>query len=151
MSDSYPVPAFHFTVSFTGGGPSVSDAAFQEVSGLEHGLDLEPVTEGGENRFIHQLPKPAKTPNIKLKRGISPESSELMTWCKNTIETDLARPVQPKDLKIDLLDEEGDPVCSWALTRAYPVKWTVGGFDAMKNEIAVETIELAVNTIKRTL
>ena len=52
---------------------------------------------------------------------------------------------------VSLADAEGDPVASWSIGRAYPVKWSVGGFDAMKNEIAIETMEFAYHSLKRTL
>jgi phage tail-like protein len=147
---AFPV-AFHFTVKFTGGSPNVDDVAFQEVSGLESGIDTEPLVEGGENRFVHQLPKPAKRGNIKLKRGITANGSGLVQWCKSVMEGDFTEPIKPKSLDIMLLDENGDPVASWNVGNAYPVKWNVGGFDAMKNELAVETIELAYNTLVRNL
>jgi len=143
--------AFHFTVSFSGSGPAVSDAAFQKISGLESGIEVESVTEGGENRFVHQLPKPAKRPNLKLERGLTSDSSGLVKWCKSTIETDFSKPITPMDLLVSLLDEEGDAVASWSVGRAYPVKWSVAGFDAMKNELAIETIELAYTTLQRKL
>ncbi len=149
MSDPVFPVAFHFSVAFSGAGPSISDAAFQEVSGLKAGFDTEAVVEGGENRFVHQLPKPAKNPNLKLKRSLTKKNSELVKWCQATLERDLAKRIEPKDLTVSLLDEEGDPLASWTVTNAYPVSWEVGGFDAMKNELAVETIELAYNTIKR--
>ncbi len=152
MADQTDLPvAFHFTVSFTGNGPAVTDAAFQEINGLESGVDLESVTEGGENRFVHQLPKPAKRPNLKLKRGLTADSSGLVKWCKSTIENDFSEPIKPMDLLVSLLDEEGEALASWSVTRAYPVKWTLGGFDAMKNELAIETIELAYTTLQRKL
>ena len=151
MADLDPPVAFHFSVSFSGDGPPISDAVFQVVSGLETGINQEVHSEGGENRFVHQLPKPAKPSNIKLKRGLTPNSSDLVKWCKSTIEIDFAKAITPKNMLISLLDEEADPVASWSITRAYPVKWAVGGFDAMKNEVAIETIELAYATLKRTL
>ena len=141
--------AFHFSVSFSGNGPAISDAAFQEVSGLESGIDVESVTEGGENRFVHQLPKPAKRSNLTLKRGLTTDSSALVQWCKSTIENDFTDTIQPKDLQVSLLDEEGDPVASWSIGRAFPIKWSVNGFDAMENELAIETIELAFLTLQR--
>lgn len=147
---SLPV-AFHFMVSFAGSGPRIADAGFQEVSGLESGIEIQTVVEGGENRFVHQLPKPVKQGTLKLKRGLTDLSSGLASWCKATLEGDFSRPIEPRDLVIDLLDHEGDPVASWSIGNAWPVKWSVGTFDAMKNEIAVETIELAFLTLKRSL
>ncbi len=49
----------------------VFDAAFQEVGGLEAEIEVETVVEGGENRFVHRLPKPVKHPNLSLKRGLA--------------------------------------------------------------------------------
>jgi len=146
-----PPVAFHFAVTFLGTDPPVPDMAFQEVSGLETGFDTETVVEGGENRFVHQLPKPARPSPLKLKRALTTVANGLVQWCKSTIEADLAQPIKPKDLMIALLDENGAPAASWSVGRAYPVKWTVGGFDAMKNELAVETLELAYATLKRTV
>ena len=146
-----PPVAFHFLVVFTGLIPPVPDMAFQEVSGLESGLDTEAVVEGGENRFIHQLPKPAKRGNLKLKRGMTTAASGLMQWCKSTIEGDFNTAITPKDITVSLLNEMRLPVAIWSVGNAYPVKWTVGGFDAMKNELAVETIELAYNVLERKM
>lgn len=146
-----PPVAFHFSVMFMGVMPPVPDMAFQEVSGLESVLETEAVTEGGENRFVHQLPKPAKRGNLKLKRGMSTYASGLVQWCKSTIEGDFAQAIQPKDITVSLLNEMRLPVAVWSIGNAYPVKWTLGAFDAMKNELAVETIELAYTTLERKM
>jgi phage tail-like protein len=144
-----PPVAFHFTVAFAGAGPSVSDAAFREVGGLERTMGVEEVVEGGENRFVHRLPRPAAQPNLFLRRGLTAGDGGLATWCRETLERDLAKRIQPKDVVVSLLDAEGDPVATWSLTRAWPVRWAVGAFDAMRNELAIETVELAFNTIRR--
>jgi phage tail-like protein len=139
---------FHFKVSI-GGANAAEDAAFQEVSGLEAEIETETVAEGGENRFVHRLPKSVKHPNLVLRRGIAGTSSALTVWCKSVLENDFAARITPRNIDISLCDAEGDPVRSWAIGNAYPVKWAVTGFDAMKNEIAVETMELVYNTLKR--
>lgn len=151
MDPFSPPVAFHFLISFAGNTPAVPDTAFQEVSGLESGLDVESVVEGGENRFVHQLPKPAKRGALKLKRCLTASNSGLVKWCSSTIEGDLAQPISPKDITVSLLDEEREPVAVWAVGRAYPIKWSMGGFDAMKNELAVETVELAYHVLKRKM
>jgi len=151
MDLATPPVAFHFSVVFMGIIPPVPDMAFQEVSGLESGLETEPVVEGGENRFVHQLPKPAKRGNLKLKRGVTTMASGLVLWCKSTIEGDFAEPITPKDMTVSLLNEMRVPVAVWSVGNAYPLKWSVGGFDAMKNELAVETIELAYHALERKL
>ena len=151
MNDFTPPTAFHFNVEFQGRDPFIDDTAFQEVGGLETEISTEPLTEGGENRFVHNLPKEVKHPNLTLKRAMTESSSGLVEWCQKTLENGFGEPIKPQDLVVSLLDEEASPVASWAITNAYPIKWTVGGLDAMKNELAVETVELSYLTIKRTV
>lgn len=141
---------FHFAVSIDG-ATAAEDGAFQEASGLEAEMDLETVVEGGENRFVHRLPKPVKHPNLVLKRGIASDRSQLMGWVRDVLENDFAQAIVPKNMVVMLRDGEGDPLRSWSIGRAFPVKWSVGGFNAMKNEVAIETMEFAYATLKRSL
>lgn len=151
MDPFAPPVAFHFSVTFLGLMPPVPDMAFQEVSGLETELEVKALEEGGENTFVHQLPVKVKQPNLVLKRGLTTQASGLLQWCKSTLEGGFAEPITPKDLTVSLLNEMGLPVAVWSVGNAYPVKWAVGGFDAMKNELAIETIEFAVNGVQRTV
>ncbi|MEM7488917.1 MAG: phage tail protein [Pseudomonadota bacterium] len=149
MEVPLPPVAFHFTVVIAGAGSDGPDAAFQEVGGLEQVVETETVVEGGENRFVHRLPKPAASPNLTLKRGLAAADGPLATWCKATLENDFAERIEPRDVVVSLLDAEGDPVATWSCTNAWPVKWAVAGFDAAKNALAMETVELSYNVIKR--
>jgi phage tail-like protein len=75
MSEIYhPLVGFHFTVRVIGSGvvfaaAPEADAAFQEGSGISAQLDVGEVEEGGENRFVHRLPKHTKYTALVLKRG----------------------------------------------------------------------------------
>jgi len=145
----YPPAAFHFTVTF-GRQPQDADGSFREVIGIGPEMETEPVTEGGENRFVHQLPKAVKHPRLVLKRGIAPNGSLLVKWCQETLERGLVRPIFPKLVHVYLLDEFGRPLRAWSFANAYPVKWEVdGGFQSMKNEVALEKIELSYAFSKR--
>lgn len=146
-----PPVAFHFSVAFVGLIPPVPDMAFQEVSGLETSIELEPLTEGGENRFVHQLPKSVKHPNLVLKRAMTTMASGLVHWCKSTLEGDFSEAIVPKDMVVSLLSENRIPVATWSIGNAFPIKWMVGNLDAMKNELAIETIELSYTTLKRMM
>ena len=140
--------AFQFKVTF-GGAPQDVDASFQEVSGIGPEMETEPVAEGGENRFVHQLPKAMKHPRLNLKRGVGPFNSPLLAWCRKTLEAGLTQPIQPKLLNVMLLDAENNALHTWSFANAYPVHWEVEGFDATKNELAVERIEIAYAFSKR--
>ena len=146
MPDGYPLPAFHFRVDF---GPD-GDTSFQEVSGISAELELEPLTEGGENRFVHQLPKAVKYPKLVLKRGIARSDSVLVQWCKSVLEQDYIEAIETKTLWVRLLNEQRSPVRAWSFENAYPVSWEVEAFNSTKNEVAIEKIELVYNHSERT-
>ena len=149
-------PAFYFRVEFgaktgAGGNSSPADTSFLEVSGLNAEMELEPVPEGGENRFTHQLPKGVKFPKLSLKRGIAGLDSPLVKWCRETLEGGFVKPITPMPLTVRLLDRTGGPLRTWSIVNAYPVRWEVEGFNSTKNEIAIEKIELSYNYANRIL
>ncbi len=142
MSDSYPPVSFYYLVSFNGIGGNVIDTQFQSVSGLSAEVTTESIKEGGENRFEHVLPVRSSYSNLTLKRGLV-KDSDLIDWFTDTFDT---LKVQPVTIDIMLLNEEGEPLVSWNVVHAWPKKWSVSDFDAEKNAIAIETLELQYRT-----
>jgi len=136
MSNYYPPLGFHFKVEFT---QFKGEFEFQSVSGLSVDLETEEIAEGGENRFKHKLPVKTKFPNLVLKRGLLVDS-ELITWCRNALEN---FDITPTDLTVKLLNEEHEPLMTWNVVHAYPVKWSIADFNAEESKIVIETIELA--------
>lgn len=142
----YPLPAFFFEVIIGSGG----DTSFQEVTGIKTELELESVAEGGENRFVHQLPKAVKHANLVLKRGIAKRDSALVKWCKSVLEQDFTKAIETRELQVRLLNENKEAVRSWSFVNAYPVSWEVESFNSTKNEVAIEKIELVYSHSERT-
>ncbi len=140
--NAYPPAGFRFAVSF-GTSPSSQDSSFQEVSGIGPEMETESVTEGGENRYVHTLPKAVKHPKLVLKRGIAALQSPLVVWVKSVLEGGLAKAVYPKMMHVFLLDEKGEALRAWSFENAYPVHWEVEAFNSTKNEVAVEKITLS--------
>ena len=140
----YPPVAFHFKVEFTfkkelhGVAPDDSDVMFQSVSGLSSEMTTESVKEGGENRFEHELPVRTKFPNLVLKRGVI-KGGSLITWCLNTF-NDMA--IRPVDLEVKLLNEQHQPLMTWAVKQAWPKKWAVEDLNAMESKVLIESLEL---------
>ena len=58
---------------------------FSDVSGLELKLETDDVREGGNNDFVHKIPKHTTYPNLTLKRGIS-DSVVLWAWCMTCVQ-----------------------------------------------------------------
>ena len=138
MSNYYPPLGFHFKVEFAN---LKSEFEFQSVSGLTIELDTEEIAEGGENRFKHTLPVRTKFPNLVLKRGLLTDSS-LVKWCRDAIED---FNITPTDVTISLLNEEHEPLMTWNVVHAYPLKWAMADFNAEESKLVIETIELAYN------
>ncbi|MCH7413866.1 phage tail protein [Belliella sp. R4-6] len=140
----YPPVSFHFNVEFSGITAQEFDMQFQSVSGLTAELDVEELAEGGENRFKHTLPVKSKYSNLVLKRGIVIDS-KLIDWCKKAIEDFEFKPI---DLTIKLLNEKHEPLLSWSVANAIPVKWEVDEFNAMESKVMMESLELKYNYFK---
>lgn len=143
MATSYTLPvSFYFEVKFAG-IKTADDSRFAEASGLEMELGVFKVKEGGENHFTHRLPDRGVQKNLMLKRGVLAAGSDLASWCKSTLETDFGTRIKTRNIDVALLDADGNPLLVWTFTAAWPVKWTVSSFNAMKNELALESIEFA--------
>ncbi len=136
----YPPVGFHFSVSFHHGSiKDARDVRFQSVSGLNIEVETETLNEGGENRFVHTLPVRTKFNNLVLKRGMFTDSM-LIKWCLDTFKT---LEVEPADVIVSLLNEKHEPLKSWNIRHAWPVKWEVESFSAEDNKVVIESIELA--------
>ena len=154
MDEYYPPSAFYFEVKVLGsqGSPasaSQTDGSFQEISGIDRELEIQPLAEGGENRFTHQLPKRGRHPNLVLKRGLVSGKSALADWAEQTIGSQFTKPIQTKGLLVMLLSSDGEPVVVWDFDSAYPVKWTTSPFKSTDSSIVVESLEMAYASVAR--
>ena len=138
MSNYYPPLGFHFKVEFAN---LPGEFEFQSVSGLNVELETEEISEGGENRFKHKLPVRTKFPNLVLKRGLLVDS-DLIKWCREAVED---FNISPTNITIKLLNEKHEPLMTWNVVHAYPIKWAVADFNAEESKLVLETIELVYN------
>lgn len=149
-SDEYQPSAFYFKVVFSA-TLGLTDTSFKEVSGISKEIITEDVAEGGENGFVHKLPKAVKHPRLVLKRGIAPITSPLVIWCKSIMDGELNMPICSMPIMVYLMNENKIPIRGWAFTNAYPVKWDVESFGSLKNEVAIESIEFEYQSSSRII
>lgn len=149
----YPPPAFAFSVAIASGPSSLTsvDAAFMEVSGIDPKVDVEEVPEGGVNDYVHQLPGVTKHSNLVLKRGYVTATSDIATWASQTVGSTLGNPIQTQTVTVTLMSPSQKPVVTWTFMDAWPIKWEVGTFDASRNEVLTETLEISYTTVTRKL
>ena len=137
MAQEYPPVGFHFSVNFE--IPSTTqDIRFREVSGLNVTVETESYAEGGENRFVHNLPMRTKYGDLELKRGLLLDSG-ITKWVRDAIEKYL---FQPTNITISLLNEEHVPLASWYVINAYPIEWNIDAFNAEESKVVIESLKL---------
>src|SRR5699024_1799824 len=118
----HPPVGFHFMVTFELFPQNLRDFQFQEVSGLSVEVETESIKEGGNNRFVHEVPIRSKYENLTLKRGMF-IGSGIINWCKNGIENFDFKPV---NVMISLLNENHMPLYNWHVINAIPKRWQIG-------------------------
>ncbi|ETX04321.1 phage tail protein [Candidatus Entotheonella palauensis] len=144
MAFEYPHPGFHFLVLFELFPQFPNDIRFQEVSGLAVSTKFQPWTEGGENRFTHQLPVGLQFNDVVLKRGRLPGSG-ILNWARQAVEH---FEFKPTNLMISLLNETHLPIYNWYVVNAVPKRLEISGINAMTNEVVVETLTLTYQYFK---
>ena len=149
IADPIFVPVYHFKVAFiTNDSSAPIELAFRDVTGLNIELQTEEVRSGGENMMVYRLPKPIKYANLKLSRALSgaEELDEITHWAEQAI---YHMKIELKTVQVSLLNEKHEAVRVWSFIGAYPVKLNVSDMNASKNEISIETLELAYKYARR--
>ncbi len=137
MKRNDPATVFHFAFKITS-GPLALDykegtAFFRSASGLKVTQDVQDYNEGGISTFTRKVVGQFKWPNIVLSQGFTGDK-KLFAF-KNT----------PKRLNgmIFQLGPKLNPLCKWEFYNGFIVKWSGPDFDATKNEVSIESIEIA--------
>ncbi|WP_186757797.1 phage tail protein [Echinicola salinicaeni] len=132
---SYPLSKFHFSVEW--GGTKIG---FTEVSGLDVETEIIEYRHGASPEYSKiKMPGMQKFSNITLKRGTFKSDNEYFEWY-NTINLNK---VDRRDITISLLNEEHEPVVSWKVKNAWPLKVQSTDLKGDGNEVAIESMELA--------
>jgi phage tail-like protein len=131
----YPLPKFHFRVEWGG-----TDFAFTEVTGLTKESEVIEYRDGLSPEFFKiKMPGLQKQGNITCKRGTFKGKNEFHQW----MGTISLNKVERRDVTISLLNEAHEPVVTWKVKQAWPVKIQSSDLKADGNEVAIETMELA--------
>ena len=134
-----PPLGFHFKVEVLGLPGVADDLRFTEVAGLSFEVAAEEVPEGGENRYVQKYPGRTKFTDLVLKRGLL-RRSEVWNWVERCVDT---LQIEPKDVNVTLLNEAHEPLMTWHLVKAWPVKWSVSDLNAANNSFVVESLQLS--------
>jgi phage tail-like protein len=136
MARRDPYVNFNFLVEIDG----ITQAAFQEASGLDSSIEVIEHREGGENITMRKYPGQVKFSNITLKRGLT-DDTELYAWHKQWADGDPA--AARKSGSIVVCDRQGQEKARWNFFNGWPSKWTGPSLNAEQNDIAIESLEIA--------
>jgi len=136
-----PLRGFKFKVQIDG----ITKAGFREVSGLDAGTDAVDYREG-DGEHMRKLAGLQKFSNITLKRGITTDQ-DLWKWRSTIMDGKIKD--NRKNGQIILLDDEGKEAAEWTFTDGWPTKWTGPTFNATANEVAIDTLEITHEGLKR--
>ena len=130
-----PFKNYSFLVEIDG----IASSAFKSVSGLAAEAEVIEYREGSDAvSSSRKLPGRVRYPNVRLSRGLT-TSRDLWDWWQTVVDGTVER----RNVAITLLDDSRTPVLRWLLREAWVAKFEGPEFDASKNEVAIETIELA--------
>ncbi|MDO8929790.1 MAG: phage tail protein [Bacteroidota bacterium] len=132
---NYPLPKFHFLVEW--GGTRIG---FTEVTGLTIENEVIEYREGSSPEYNKtKMPGLRKFGNITLKRGTFANDNEFFNWL-NTVKLNT---IERRDLIINLLNENHEPVVVYNVKQAWPVKIQAPDMKSDANEAAIESLEIA--------
>jgi phage tail-like protein len=135
-----PFRGFNFLVEIDG----ISQASFQECSGLDASTDVVDYREGKDPNHTRKLSGLNKYTPITLRRGIT-NSDELWKWRQSAIDGTPDR----RNGSIVLLDTTGKEQLRWNFTEAWPSKWTGPSFNAATSAVAIEALEIQHEELKK--
>lgn len=130
-----PYLDFNFRLEIDG----LEVAGFSEADLPEASIEAVAYREGADKASAARLlPGRVKYGAVVLRRGFSGDPA-LFEWWREVADGDVAR----RNVGIVLLDEQRQEVARWLLRRAWPSKWKGPQLDALGNDVAIETLELA--------
>ena len=136
----WPLPKFYFSVQL---GEDCS-ASFQEVTGLNSETQSIEYRHGN-SPLIYPIKMPGlgKVGNVTMRKGVFVADSKLWSWY-NEIKLNT---IKRRTVVISLLDQNGAPKMVWTLNNAWPTKISGADLKSDGNEVAVESVEIAFETL----
>jgi phage tail-like protein len=136
----WPLPKFYFMVQL-GDDKSVT---FQEVDGLDSETQIIEYRHGNSPVFYPlKMPGLGRVGNVTMRKGIFVNDKAFWDWY-NEIKLNV---IKRRTVVISLLDETGNAKRTWTLNDAWPTKITGTDLKSEGNEVAIESIEIAYQTL----
>ena len=139
-----PLRKFRFRLEIDG----IEQGAFSEVAIGDLASDPIDYREGDEIPTVRKLSGLTKYANVTLKWGIT-DSVELAEWHQQIVGGATLLDEIRKTVVIRMQDEAGNDKAAFEVTRAWPCKYDPTDLNGTGNEVAIDTLELCNEGIRR--
>lgn len=145
-TNNYPLTGFHFSVEWKSDDKE-ENVAFSEVTGLNVSTKIIEYRDGtNKDNTTLKMPGLKVFNNVTLKRGSMSTDNGFFEWfnmmANNT--------TQRRNVVIKLLNEKHEPVITWSLNNAFPIKYDPGSLNASEGKVLIESVELAYESFTVT-
>src|SRR5688572_21364917 len=139
-----PLRNFRYKLEIDG----IVQAGFSEVMIGDLSTDPIEYREGNEITTVRKLNGLNKYGNITLKWGIT-DSKELADWHQIVVDDSTLLDEARRTVVIRVQDEAGQDKAAFEITKAWPCKYDPSDLNAKGNEVAIDSLELCNEGIKR--
>jgi phage tail-like protein len=144
MPANDPLRNFRYRLEIDG----IVQAGFSEVAIGDASNDPIEYREGNELTTVRKLKGLNKYGNITLKWGLT-DSIELSNWHRMVVDDATPLAAARRTVVIRVQNEAGEDKAAWEITRAWPTKYNPADLNGKGNEVAIESLELANEGIRR--
>jgi len=109
----------------------LGEASFSRCSGLGARVEVVRASEGGA-AGPRLLPGEVRWDPLVLERGWV-QDPRLWEWFESG---------EPRSGAVEILTPDGAPAGRWSFRRGWPARWSGPSFDAGRDEIALEVLEI---------
>lgn len=144
MPATDPLRNFRYRLEIDG----IVQAGFSEVAIGDASNDPIEYREGNELTTVRKLKGLNKYGNVTLKWGLT-DSIELSNWHRMVVDEATPLSAARRTVVIRIQDDAGQDKAAYEITRAWPTKYNPTDLNGKGNEVAIESLELANEGIRR--
>lgn len=139
-----PLRNFRYRLEIDG----IDQAGFSEVTVGDISTDPIEYREGDEPTTVRKLNGLNKYGNITLKWGIT-DSMELAEWHQLVVDESTPLKDARRTVVVRVQNEAGEDKAAFEIFKAWPCKYDPSDWNATGNEVAIDTLELCNEGIRR--
>jgi len=147
MARKDPLRNFRYRLEIDG----IVQAGFSEVAIGDSTVKPIEYRDGNEITTVRKLKGLTKYANLTMKWGLT-DSKELADWHHQVIEDiDMVDGKVRRTVVIHIQNEAGQDKSSYEIVNAWPTKYDPSDLNGKGNEVAIETLELVNEGMRRIL